>query len=119
MSLNLFSFQCSDVTSKRIARKIFHISLLLPFFIVFDYHYLIACTNFIFHQGMAPMRENVQKLFCQVWSLFHISIISIAMVANTIIMIFCIESYESTMPPPNPVNESQPLDVLFNLDITG
>ena len=42
-----------------------------------------------------------------------------AMVANTIIMMFCTESYESTMPPPNPVNESTPLEVLFNLDITG
>ena len=43
----------------------------------------------------------------------------ITTMANTITMIFCSESYESTMPPPNPVNESQPLDVLFNLDITG
>jgi len=29
------------------------------------------------------------------------------------------ESYENTMPPPNPFNESMPLEVLFNLDITG
>ena len=38
------------------------------------------------------MRENAQKLFCQVWYISYNHY-----VANTIIMIFCIKSYESTM----------------------
>ena len=92
------------------------------------------------HQGTALMRENAQKSFCQV---FVYTILILLFTTFTITITFtneqyhssswsyhlhCIlpslwssrsESYENTMPPPNPVNESMPLDVLFNLDITG
>ena len=67
------SFQCSDATSKRIARKIFSlfcrfdICLLFDNFRLLDHYYLTLFKSISFHQGMALMRENAQKLFCQVF----------------------------------------------------